>query len=401
MKQTVWMYMKANDATPVVRTEKPTLAEMQAAVGGWIEYAVVQGVRTFPFPLDGEVFDGKVIDVIVNEEGLLHAEPSLNVLATLAAYGEVNREQGLFIVGDAIVVLEYDTAQEPLTHEQVDAWKGTQLPNRPEREIRTIEGFVPVSEPRLVTPDFDADGDDAQENRFEGFHGVTVDNIAEAAQFYHALIFTRGVVIDPTKGFLTPHGFTAYTGMTHTDARELNRINNEAVAHMEKQGIDSWTVCANMVMAAQLSVHLQENMVGIGKEHFPFHAAEQINKMIEGDGGVQAQPLPANTEDYAQARAHFALDRITEWCAITQADGFGIDGQYSAGLVNAVLLPLGWSEWVDDLAATLGGRTGMLSGQDPEEVLQRVVDDAERAAGHHDDPDDDDNDDDPFKGVDA
>src|SRR6056300_1139397 len=99
MKQTVWMQLPADSATPTVRTTKPTLAEMQAAVGGLIEYAPVQGERTMPFPLNGQVFNGTVRDVIVHEEGLLCAEPSLNVLGTLACFRTVDIDTGRILVG--------------------------------------------------------------------------------------------------------------------------------------------------------------------------------------------------------------------------------------------------------------------------------------------------------------
>lgn len=405
MKKTAWMTIPADSATPTVRTTKPTLAEMQAAVGGLIEYAPVQGERTMPFPLDGKVFNGTVRDIIVHEEGLLCAEPSLNVLGTLACFGKIDPSTGRILVGDVIVVLDYDDDDEPLTPAQVDVWRKTQMPpghTEHEPTVRMIEGFVPISEPGMLFPDFDADGDETDEHAFAQWHDLTVDDINDACQFYHALIFSHAVVIDPTKGFLTPQGFSAYADMTHTDAQQLHRINGEAVAHMEAQGLDAWTACANMLMAAQLSLHLQEQVKAgqIAQEHFPFHTAEEINAMLEG-APLAIQPLPADPEVLMVARAHFAIERISEWCSVARQDNFGADGEMAAGLINAALLPPGWSEWIDDLAATLGGRTGMMKGDNPDAMLQEVVDEAERAAGRHDDPDADDNDDDPFSGVDA
>lgn len=402
MKQTVWMQLPADSATPTVRTTKPTLAEMQAAVGGLIEYAPVQGVRTMPFPLNGQVFNGTVRDVIVHEEGLLCAEPSLNVLGTLAAFGTVDIDTGRILVGDVIVVLDYDDDDEPFTSAQVEAWRKTQMPPRPKPEpvVRKMPGFVPISEPKMLFPDFSADGDDADEHTFAEFHGHSVENINEACQFYHALIFNRAVVLDPTKGFLTPQGFSAYADMTHTDAQELHRLNDEAVMHMEVQGLDAWTACANMLMATQLSLHLQAQVKTgrLSQEHFPHHAAAAINEMLDG-GPLAIQPLPSNPDDYASARAHFAIDRITEWCAVREEHGIGPEGKFVAGLVNAVLLPPGWSEWMDDIAALLGGSTGHFKTDNAEADFQGVVDDLERSAGRHDDPDADDNDDDPFSEV--
>lgn len=407
MKQTVWMTIEADDPKGVhVRTTKPTLAEMQAAVGGLIEYAPVQGVRTMPFPLDGQVFNGTVRDVIVHEEGLLCAEPSLNVLGTLAAFGTVDIDTGRILVGDVIVVLDYDTEDETLGVEQVDEWRKASMPPAPEPApepvVRMIDGFVPVSEPRMWHPDFDADGDDADEHAFAEWHDMTVDDINDACKFYHAVVFSHAIVLDPTKGFLTPQGFTAYTQMTHRDATALHRLNLEAVAHMEAQGLDAWTAVANLVMATQLSLHLQANAQNIGQENFPFHAAKDINELLEG-APMPAQPLPADREPETlkTARAHFAIDRITEWCSVARQENFGAEGEMAAGLINASLLPPGWSEWIDDLAATLGGRTGMMKGDNPDAMLQEVVDEAERAAGLHENPDADDNDDDPFKEVGA
>ena len=405
MKQTVWISLKADEAQPAwVRTDEPTLAEKQAAVGGLIEYVPLHSAQLMPFPLNGEVFMGQVADVIVHEEGLLCAEPKLNVLGSLAAFGTIDPTTGRYLVGDVIVVLTYDDDDETLTVEQVHEWRNSRLPESAQEPqqpveptvavVRYIKGFVPVAAPEWRTPDFGADGDEPDEDAYADWHETSVDSLAEACQFWHALILSGGVCVDPTKGLLTEQGFSAYAHMTHADAAALNRLNTEAVAHMEAQGLDAWTACATFVMAAELSLHLQAQREAghISPEHWPHEAVRNINALCEG-GELPIQPLTINPENLPHARAHFVLDRIGEWCSARHENL----GEASATLINATLLPAGWSEWIDSAAALLGGHSGQEHG-DPDDIFQRMVDD------HHmstDDPDADDNDDDPFSGVGA
>lgn len=102
--------------------EEPTLAQMQEAVGGLIQYVpLVNGAQTMPLPASvcgGVVRNGTVTDVIVNEEGLL-MRMAPNMMAMLAAWGP-DAWDGDYnvLVGPAIVVIEYDEEAERADRDQ-------------------------------------------------------------------------------------------------------------------------------------------------------------------------------------------------------------------------------------------------------------------------------------------
>ena len=102
--------------TTILKGDEPTLAQMQEAVGGLIQYVPMpNGPQTMPMPASvcgGVVRNGTVTDVIVNEEGmLLRMEP--NQIAMLAAWGPEAWDGGYnLLVGPAIAVIEYDDANQ-------------------------------------------------------------------------------------------------------------------------------------------------------------------------------------------------------------------------------------------------------------------------------------------------
>ena len=106
MNRDTYMFINADGGVAKLTEEEPTLEEMQAHVGGLIEYAVVTSQKKFAVPKKGK---GKCLltnvkDVIVNEEGLLLGM-SPNAVATFAAWGyDITSEQQL--VGPCIIVCE-------------------------------------------------------------------------------------------------------------------------------------------------------------------------------------------------------------------------------------------------------------------------------------------------------
>lgn len=387
----IWVAVETEEAQPTwVKTKEPSLAQKQAAVGGLIEYAVITGEHEFPVPLNGDAFMGRVVDVIVHEEGLLVADPQLNILATIAAYGGIH-PSGPLLFGDAIIVLEIDDDAEPISPEEIFSWKNAKSP-KSENSLRQIEGFVPISSEQWKFPDFGADGEEPEEHAFPHLHDVTVDSMNDACQFYHAMILNEALVLDPTRGFLTDFGFSAYPNeLTHTDANSLQRINTEAFAQLEKQGLDAWTICAQFVMVAELSLHLQENKKNIPRKDWPDEFVRQVGEITEGREVAIHPTVPEHMRE--EARASFILDRIGEWCSSREHIGSGA----SAALINHALLPLGWSDWIDEVVTVLGGTSGDING-DADELFQTMLDTHMMTEG---DPDADDNDDDPFSEVGA
>ena len=97
-----------------ITEERMSLEQMQEAVGGLIEYVPsIPEEAWMPVNHEGRIIRGKVVEVIVNEEGRLMRLPP-NHISTLAAYGEtrylhaVTQGPGRLLVGRAIIVCEVD-----------------------------------------------------------------------------------------------------------------------------------------------------------------------------------------------------------------------------------------------------------------------------------------------------
>ncbi len=98
-----------------------SLADMQKHVGGLIEYAVCEKTEGFPVPPSavgasrgkGDAVLCEVIDVIVNEEGLLRGMPP-NVISTFAAYGE-GLDSNRMLVGPSIIIVKQPQHMDALT----------------------------------------------------------------------------------------------------------------------------------------------------------------------------------------------------------------------------------------------------------------------------------------------
>lgn len=140
----LWLIVQPSGKTAVLceGTEEPTLAQMQQAVGGLIEYAPVAQGMTLPMPASltsGAIVEGDVLDVIVNEEGLLQGMEA-NPIASLAAQGP----DGLLnmLVGPAIVVFRIPDEDEAPKMIDRDTFL---LRNAPEdaEHLMNIDGMMP------------------------------------------------------------------------------------------------------------------------------------------------------------------------------------------------------------------------------------------------------------------
>ena len=107
-----------------ITEEDMSLSEMQEAVGGLIEYVPrIPEEAWMPVNHEGRIIRGKVVEVIVNEEGRLMRLPP-NHISTLAAYGEarylhaVTQGPGHLLVGRAIIVCEVDPDADEVTFEE-------------------------------------------------------------------------------------------------------------------------------------------------------------------------------------------------------------------------------------------------------------------------------------------
>lgn len=116
----LWIVIAEDGRATQVLKEEPTLAEKQAAVGGWIEYApVVRGAKA-PFPVSqGQAKLSQVMAVIVDEEGLLKGKTP-NTISTYAAFQEpFNQETRRPLVGGAILHLKVKADDEVITFEEM------------------------------------------------------------------------------------------------------------------------------------------------------------------------------------------------------------------------------------------------------------------------------------------
>lgn len=77
------------DGSRVALDHEPSLAELQAMVGGWIERVRV-------------AVDGELADLIVNEEGHLHDLPLNKTASQVYWFGRMTTDP---IVGDAVLLL--------------------------------------------------------------------------------------------------------------------------------------------------------------------------------------------------------------------------------------------------------------------------------------------------------
>ncbi len=101
------------DLTP---EKKPTLEEMQAWVGGYIEVVRVS-------------FEGKKVPMVVNEEGLIHRLP-INYQA--------GRIAGSPIVGDVFILIGWRLLRRRMDYKQLRTALEDILKNYPETHIATI-----------------------------------------------------------------------------------------------------------------------------------------------------------------------------------------------------------------------------------------------------------------------
>lgn len=141
-----------------------SLADMQKHVGGLIEYAVCEKTEGFPVPpsavgANRARFEGgdavlcEVIDVIVNEEGLLRGMPP-NVISTFAAYGE-GLDSNRMLVGPSIIIVKQPQDMGSLTWVGFDWIMDRTIPDEmrdlAEMMLKTAKEMSGISEGGPIT----------------------------------------------------------------------------------------------------------------------------------------------------------------------------------------------------------------------------------------------------------
>ena len=142
MKQ-IWIHVDANGRAQHIYEEKPTLAQMQEAVGGLIEYAPTTGPHRVPVPSanGGTPVWGECVEVIVNEEGRLRGF-GINAIATFACYGNGMRiPPGCApLVGPAILKC---IIREEAENASLDEFIKAALNDDEMRVFKQVDGMMP------------------------------------------------------------------------------------------------------------------------------------------------------------------------------------------------------------------------------------------------------------------
>lgn len=130
-EQQLWVHIGNDGAIQEIWTEEPSLKEMQKAVDGYIEYAVIDREKggCLPVPVNkwgepqrsGSSTLCEVKDVVVNEEGLLRNDYNSNAVAIFAAYGLTVSQQvpgSPTLVGPAIVHVVHKPTDKQITADE-------------------------------------------------------------------------------------------------------------------------------------------------------------------------------------------------------------------------------------------------------------------------------------------
>ena len=122
----IWLTVQPDGSSAILHRgeDEPTLAQMQGAVGGLIQYAHVPEGATMPLPVArGKAVMAELLDVIVNEEGLLlRMQP--NYVAMMACAPEGADDYGFggqVLVGPAILVFKMPSEEDavPLKRDEM------------------------------------------------------------------------------------------------------------------------------------------------------------------------------------------------------------------------------------------------------------------------------------------
>lgn len=131
-EQQLWVHIGNDGGIRAIWTEEPSLKEMQEAVDGYIEYAVLDQEKggILPVPINkwgkparsGQTSLCEVKDVVVNEEGLLRNDFTSNSVAVFAAYGLTVPEQEMpgapMLVGPAVVHVVHKSTDKQISADE-------------------------------------------------------------------------------------------------------------------------------------------------------------------------------------------------------------------------------------------------------------------------------------------
>lgn len=117
----LWLVLDAEGMAKELLFSKPTLREMQKAVGGLIEYAPVKKGATMPIPCGSNMSRvSQVKEVIVDEEGLLKGYGE-NAVSSYAMHNVPINEADKFtpvLVGPAIIHVTMSADDKKITFEE-------------------------------------------------------------------------------------------------------------------------------------------------------------------------------------------------------------------------------------------------------------------------------------------
>ena len=402
----IWIEMTETLEITQVHETKPTLSQLQKAVGGLIEYCPVQKVgQKIPVPFAGRMVLAEPVDVIANEEGRL-MDMNMHLLASYATWGVPIPAMPYMIVGPCVLHVRFDennliTADYGHQVEKMFGMNQVDLLNAlGNDESQNAGKLVPIFdtpiqnfEMRLDSP---ADYDEEQKRQKLPEGLPEVENLDDAGAFFLGAL-EAGFLVNPEIGFTFPDGSSAYQSLAHEHAQTLDKLAQKAVLIFKNENFDAWEICFLFQARQSLENHLL--MVGEIEEFICVQREKGNLKVASYNEGVLQNE---GNEDRTNRRRARSVVMMQETLALMSST----IGQEGAFAIKDNAMPHGWSNYMRHTMTALGGDYHITSAESTVEDMPENLDflarkkRSEWGNGEGFDIDGDENNDDPFAGLD-